>query len=123
MVKKIGFVGVGTMGKPMAGNLLKAGFEVSIVPHSNMKPVEELQSLGAKIAATPKEVASTSEVVVLCLPNTPHVEEVVTGPNGLLSGAKPGLIIIDASTISPIVTKEIAAKVSPKKAVLFWMHL
>ena len=112
MYKKIGFVGVGTMGRPMASNLLKAGFEVAIVPHINLTPIHELEAQGAKIIATPKEVAAKSEVVVTCLPNSSHVEEVVTGPNGLLAGAKPGLVIIDTSTISPIVAKKVAAKVA-----------
>jgi len=112
MFTKIGFVGVGTMGKPMVSNLLKAGFKVWIVPHVNMAPVKELEGQGAVVVPTPKEAATLSEVVVTCLPNSPEVEEVVSGANGVLAGAKPGLVIIDTSTISPIVTKAISAKVA-----------
>ena len=114
MYTKIGFVGVGTMGKPMASNLLKAGFKVFIAPHVNMAPVKELEIQGATVVGTPKEVAAISDVVVTCLPNSPEIEEVVLGTNGLLAGAKPGLVIIDTSTISPIVTKSVSAKVAER---------
>lgn len=108
MKKNIGFVGVGTMGKPMAQNLLKAGFIVTICPHKNMEPVRELQGAGARMAASPKEVASTSEVVVLCLPDSPQVEDAVAGVSGVLAGVKPGTIIVDTSTILPSVTQKLA---------------
>jgi 3-hydroxyisobutyrate dehydrogenase len=114
MFTKIGFIGVGAMGKPMAGNLLKASFKVLIVPHVNLTPVKELENLGATVVGTPKELAALSEVVITCLPNSSEVEEVVLGPNGLLAGSKPGLVIIDTSTISPIVTKAIAAQAAER---------
>jgi len=114
MQTKIGFIGVGTMGKPMASNLLKAGFKVFIVPHVNMAPVKELEAQGATVVGTPKEAAALSDVVITCLPNSLEVEEVVLGTNGLLAGAKPGMVIIDTSTISPIVTKSISAKVAER---------
>ncbi len=114
MGKKIGFIGVGTMGKPMAKNLLKAGFEMTTCMHVNPVPVRELEELGAKVASSPKEVAVLSEVVITCLPDAPQVEEVILGPNGILEGATPGSIIIDTSTISPLATQRIAAVVAQK---------
>lgn len=104
---RIGFTGLGTMGRPMVRNLLKAGFEVTI--YGRRPPiVNELVSQGARSAGSPKEVAQTSDVVITMLPDSPDVKEVVTGENGLLSGTRPGMVIIDMSTISPTVTREIA---------------
>jgi 3-hydroxyisobutyrate dehydrogenase len=114
MYKKIGFVGVGAMGKPMAANLLKAGFEVTICPHVNMAPVNALKELGVSVVPTPKEVASASEVVITCLPNTPDVEQVYFGPAGLMEGSKPGQVLIDTSTIDPIATQRFASLAAEK---------
>ena len=103
----LGFIGLGLMGKPMAKNLLKAGFSLTV--HSRSRPpVEELVALGARAACSLREVAQTSEVVITMVPDAPEVEEVVAGPEGLLAGAAPGLIHIDMSTISPIATRRIA---------------
>ena len=114
MEKNIGFIGVGTMGKPMASNLLKAGFKVAVSPHKNRSPVQELEAQGATVYASPKDVAAVSSVVVTCLPDSPQVKEVVTGPEGLLAGARPGLNIIDTSTISPLVASEISTQAAEK---------
>ena len=104
---RIGFVGLGTMGRPMVHNLLKAGFPVTA--YGRRKPVmDELVASGASAAGSPREVAKASDVVVTMLPDSPDVKEVVTGEGGALSGAKPGMVIIDMSTISPSVTREIA---------------
>ncbi len=70
MTEKVGFVGIGTMGKPMASNLLKAGFQVTVTPHVNMAPAQALEVEGATVVTTAKEVAAASEVVVTCLPNS-----------------------------------------------------
>ncbi len=116
MKRKVGFIGLGTMGKPMAHNLLKAGFQVTICPHKNMEPVRELQAAGAHVVNTPKEVAAASEVVILCLPDSPQVEEVMTEANGVLAGARPGTIVVDTSTILPAVTQRLA-KLAAEKGV------
>lgn len=112
MAKNIGFVGLGTMGRPMAGNLLKAGFRVVVCPHRNLAPVKELEGLGAVVAATPREVATSADVVVTCLPDGPEVEACVLGADGILAGSRPGLIIIDTSTINPQVAQSVAQQAS-----------
>jgi len=113
MKEKLGFVGTGIMGKPMVKNLLKAGYPVlcyDIVP----EPLKELAAAGAGLAASNKEVAERSEIVITMLPNSPHVEQAVLGPNGVLEGARPGLILLDMSTISPIVSQKVAAEVAKR---------
>ncbi|MCX8038098.1 MAG: 2-hydroxy-3-oxopropionate reductase [Candidatus Sumerlaeia bacterium] len=107
-MKTIGFIGLGIMGKPMAKNLLKAGYELTvydIVPER----MNDLAAAGAKRAASGKEVAAASEVVITMLPNSPDVKQAVLGPNGVLEGARPGLILIDMSSIAPAAVREIAA--------------
>ena len=119
MTERIGFVGVGTMGQPMARNLLKAGFSVIISPHTNLQPVKELEAAGARVVATPAEVAAAAgAVVVTCLPNTRQVEEVLFGPNGLMAGAAPGLTVVDTSTISPTSTQTFSARVAEQDGTL-----
>jgi 2-hydroxy-3-oxopropionate reductase len=113
MQEKIGFVGTGIMGKPMVKNLLKAGYPVlcyDIVP----EPLKELAAAGAALAASSKELAEKSEVVITMLPNSPHVEQAVLGPNGILEGARSGLLLLDMSTISPLVSQKVAAEVAKK---------
>ncbi len=112
MAEQVGFIGIGTMGKPMAANLLKAGFKVTIAPHINREPAEELAAAGGRVVTNAREVAAASEVVITCLPNAPEVEAVLFGADGLMAGARPGLIVIDTSTISPIATQQFAAKVA-----------
>ena len=97
---KIGFIGLGIMGKPMAKNLLKAGYPL-VVYDVNPVPVKELAAEGAEAASSAKEVAQKAEVVITMLPNSPHVKAAVAGPNGVLEGAKPGMIIMDMSSIAP----------------------
>ncbi|MFQ5881523.1 MAG: 2-hydroxy-3-oxopropionate reductase [Candidatus Methylomirabilales bacterium] len=106
MVHKVGFIGLGIMGKPMARNLLKAGYSLTIYNRSR-PAMEELKSQGAAVGESSKEVASASEVVITMLPNSPDVELVVLGPKGVLEGAKAGTILIDMSTISPIISQKI----------------
>ena len=112
-MKKIGFVGLGIMGKPMAKNLLRAGYEVTVFD-INQAAVKEVMAEGAAMAKTSKEVAQHSEVVITMLPNSPHVKTAVLGENGVLEGAKPGLILIDMSSIAPLASQEIAAAVAKK---------
>lgn len=110
---KIGFIGLGIMGKPMARNLMKAGF--SLVVHNRSKePVEELVKEGAEAAYSPKEVAQKAEVIITMVPDSPDVEKVILGENGVLEGAKAGTIVIDMSSISPIVSQKIAAEAEKK---------
>ena len=106
-MKKIGFIGLGLMGKPMAKNLIKAGFSLTVNSRSRA-PVDELVTLGARAAATPREVALASDVVITIVPDSTDVEKVALGENGLVAAKRNGLIHIDMSTISPIVTQRIA---------------
>lgn len=110
---KIGFIGLGIMGKPMAKNLLQAGFQL-VVHNRSPKPVKELVEAGAESGSSAKEVAKKCDVIVTMLPNSPHVKEVVLGPNGILEGARPGTIIVDMSSIAPLAAKEVAAKAAEK---------
>lgn len=109
-MKKIGFVGLGTMGKLMAQNLAKAGFNM-IVYDINTEAAKDLQTAGALVAESPSAVAMEADVVMTMLPDSPDVEEVYTGENGLVSGAHENSIFIDSSTISPEVTRRVGAKV------------
>ncbi len=105
----IGFIGLGIMGKPMARNLLKAG--CSLVVHNRSRgAVEELSKAGAESAASSKEVAERSDVIITMLPDSPDVELVYTADQGIFSGVKPGKLLIDMSSISPIVARRIAAE-------------
>ena len=108
-MQHIGFIGLGLMGRPMAKNLLKAGFKLTVHSRSR-RPMDELAALGATPAASPRDVAAASEVVITMVPDAPDVEAVVMGPDGILAGAgaKPGLIHVDMSTISPVATRRIA---------------
>lgn len=112
-MKKIGFIGLGIMGKPMAKNLLNAGYHL-VVYDINEDAVKEVMAAGAAKAMSAKEVAAHSEVVITMLPNSPHVKTAVLGPKGVLEGAKPGLVLIDMSSIAPLASQEIAAEVAKK---------
>ncbi len=110
---KIGFIGLGIMGKPMAKNLLKAGYPL-VVYDVNPAPVKELAAAGAEAASSAKEVAQKTDVVITMLPNSPHVKAAVIGPNGVLEGTKPGMIIVDMSSIAPLAAREVATKAAEK---------
>ena len=105
----VGFIGLGIMGKPMALNVLKAGFPL-VVHNRSRGPVEELVSAGAEDGGSPKGVAQRAEIILMCLPDSPDVRKVVEGPNGVFEGISPGKVIVDMSTISPVVARELAAK-------------
>ena len=109
----IGFIGLGIMGKPMALNLMKAGHRLVVTSRSR-KPVDEVVAAGATAAASPAEVARTASIIITMVPDTPDVELVLTGPNGILSELKPGTVVIDMSTISPVVTKKLSGMVAAK---------
>ena len=112
-MKKIGFIGLGIMGKPMAMNLLKAGYELTVYD-IRPEPVKEVVAAGAKEGKSSKDVAAQSEVVITMLPNSPDVKKAVLGENGVLAGAKAGMILIDMSSIAPLVSKEVAAEAGKK---------
>ncbi|OMF16950.1 2-hydroxy-3-oxopropionate reductase [Paenibacillus amylolyticus] len=111
MKKRIGFIGLGIMGRPMSLNLIRAGYDVSVYD-INQTAVMSLADAGARGAASPKEVAEHSDVIFTMLPNSEHVRTVITSEQGVLAGANTGSIIIDMSSISPVVSKELAQLVS-----------
>ena len=110
---KIGFIGMGTMGAPMALNLLEAGHEVTVYNRTREKE-EVVAEKGAARAATPKEAAENADIVITIVSDTPDVEAVVLGDEGALHGMKEGSVLVDMSTISPSVTREIAEKLAEK---------
>jgi len=113
MAQVIGFIGLGIMGRPMARNLLKAGYP--LVVHSRSRgPVDEIAKAGAKVGTSPRDVASQSDVVITMLPNSPDVEQVVLGRDGAIEGARPGKVLLDMSTISPLVSQKIGAALAEK---------
>jgi 2-hydroxy-3-oxopropionate reductase len=109
---KVGFIGLGIMGKPMSKNLLKAGYELVVLDTSQSGA--ELAAMGAKLASTPKALAEQVKVLITMLPNSPQVKEVILGPNGVIEGAKPETVVIDMSSIAPLTSKEIAQKLADK---------
>lgn len=111
---RVGFIGLGAMGKPMAASLLRAGFQVTVVPHRTQAPALELQALGAAIASTPAEAAESADFVVTALPDAPQVEAVLLGPGGVAEGARPGLICVDMSTIAPTAARRIGAELAAR---------
>lgn len=113
MGSKIGFVGLGIMGKPMSLNLIKAGYSLT-VNDLNQAAVNQLAEAGATAAGSAKEVAANSDVIITMLPASKHVKAVVLGENGILEGAKPGSVIIDMSSITPEVSRELAAAAAEK---------
>ena len=104
---KIGFIGLGIMGKPMAANLIKAGHELVVSAH-NEAAASELAQLGASTARTPREIAAQVELLITMLPNSPQVRDVALGPDGIVGGARPDLIYVDMSSIAPAVAQEVA---------------
>ena len=109
----LGFIGVGIMGKPMAGHLIKAGntvYAYDVVPAG----VEELVKLGATACDSNKEVAQKGDIVIVMVPDTPDVEKVLFGHNGVVEGISPGKIVVDMSSISPVATKEFARALAEK---------
>jgi len=113
MAQVIGFIGLGIMGRPMARNLLKAGYP--LVVHSRSRgPVDEIVRAGAKVGSSPRDVAAQSDVLITMLPNSPDVELVALGRDGIIEGARPGLLFVDMSTISPIVSKKVGEALAAK---------
>jgi 2-hydroxy-3-oxopropionate reductase len=110
-ISKIGFIGLGIMGKPMSKNLLKAGYEV-VVLDIDKKAVEEVVAAGAKAAESPKAVAEQVPILITMLPNSPQVKEVVLGERGVIEGARKGSIVVDMSSIAPLVSRHVAERLA-----------
>jgi 2-hydroxy-3-oxopropionate reductase len=108
IMKILGFIGLGIMGKPMAKNLRKAGYEL-VVYDIRPEPVAELVEIGAHAGTSPEDVASRSEVILTMLPNSPEVKEAALGEHGIIYGIRPGAILIDMSSIAPLASQEISA--------------
>jgi 3-hydroxyisobutyrate dehydrogenase-like beta-hydroxyacid dehydrogenase len=112
--QRIGFIGLGAMGEPMARALLRAGFPLTASAHRRAQPLERLVSDGASAAADPAAVAGASDVVVICVPDSPQVESVLFGERGVAQGVRPGSLVIDMSTISPIASKRFASALNER---------
>jgi 3-hydroxyisobutyrate dehydrogenase len=115
--KRLGFVGTGIMGAPMARNLLKAGYPLTVHNRTKTK-AESLIAAGANWAATAADVTRRSDIVITCVPDTPDVRQVLLGENGVIKATRPGLICIDMSTISPEATKEMGQILQSKGVIL-----
>lgn len=108
---KIGFIGLGIMGKPMSKNLLKAGYDLVVNDHKQ-NVMDELKAMGAKVAKNACEVANCSDLVITMVPNSPQVRDVCLGENGISTSGKKGLVVIDMSSIDPVQSKEIGAELN-----------
>ena len=115
MTKRIGFIGLGLMGKPMARNLMKSGFDL-IVHNRSRAAVDQLVSEGADPADSPKEAAETADVIITMLPEDSHVTEVVSAANGVVESIRPDAVLVDMSTISPATARKLADLVSARGA-------
>jgi 2-hydroxy-3-oxopropionate reductase len=110
---RIGFIGLGIMGKPMAKNLLKAGHTL-VVYDIVEAPVQELVAAGATAGSSPKDVAARNDLIITMLPNSPHVKKAVLGESGVIEGAKKGSVLVDMSSIAPLASREVAAELAKK---------
>jgi len=110
---QVGFIGLGIMGRPMAGHLMKAGHKLATVKHKKAVP-EEIVGAGAVVCASAKEVAEKSEVIILMVPDTPDVEAVLFGAGGVEQGLAKGKLVIDMSSISPTATRAFAKRINDK---------
>jgi 2-hydroxy-3-oxopropionate reductase len=116
MAEKVGFIGLGIMGRPMAKNLMDAGYELVVHNRSPEKAEELAEEGNATAAGSPREVAEACDIVITMLPDSPDVEAVVAGEGGILEGLRDGALLVDMSTISPVVTEELAEKIREKGA-------
>ncbi|MBA3520166.1 MAG: NAD(P)-dependent oxidoreductase [Rhizobiales bacterium] len=116
--KLVGFIGVGLMGHGMAKNILEKGFDLLVMAHRNRAPVDDLLARGAREAASPREIAAAADFIVLCVTGSPQVEALVRGADGILAGARPGLIVIDSSTSDPVSTAALAQELAGVGAAL-----
>lgn len=112
-MSKIGWIGLGVMGKPMSKNVIKAGYELTVFD-LNTESVNEVVAAGATAGTSAKQIAAASDIVITMLPNSPHVKSAVCGENGVLEGAKEGLVLIDMSSIAPLASQEIGKACAEK---------
>ncbi|HCJ34147.1 MAG TPA: 2-hydroxy-3-oxopropionate reductase [Ktedonobacter sp.] len=117
MSNTIGFIGLGIMGRPMAQNLLRAGFPL-VVHNRHQEVTDELIAVGATSGTRPREIAASCDVLITMLPGSSQVEEVLIGPDGVIEGAHTGLIVIDMSTISPVVTGMLATRLAEHDVIM-----
>ena len=117
MSQHIGFIGLGVMGRPMAGHLLAKGHRLTVFNRSRAA-VDELVSAGARAGVSPADVARHSDIVITMLPDTPDVAAVIAGADGVLDGVRADAVVIDMSSISPAATRDLAARVAAKGAVM-----
>jgi 2-hydroxy-3-oxopropionate reductase len=116
MADAVGFIGLGIMGRPMAKNLMEAGYELVLHNRSPEKAEELAKEGNATAAGSPREVAEACDIIITMLPDSPDVEAVVVGDGGVLEGIRDGALLVDMSTISPVVTEELSEKVREKGA-------
>lgn len=116
MRERVGYIGLGLMGKSIARNILKAGFPLTVHNRSRAA-VEEMQAEGAAAAHSPRQVAESSDIVFTNLPDSPDVEQVVLGPGGVIEGARPGMVVVDNSTIKPESARRLAAALAEAGAL------
>jgi len=117
MSNTIGFIGLGIMGRPMAQNLLRAGFPL-VVHNRHQEVTDELIAVGATSGTRPREIAASCDVLITMLPSSSQAEEVLIGPDGVIEGAHTGLIVIDMSTISPVVTGMLATRLAEHDVIM-----
>ncbi|MDR3167969.1 MAG: 2-hydroxy-3-oxopropionate reductase [Treponema sp.] len=108
----VGFIGLGIMGRPMAKNLINAGYKLAV--YDKFAKFDDLVALGAEGAASNREVASKSDIIITMLPNSPHVKEAVLGPDGVIEGVKSGAVVVDMSSIAPAASQEVGAALKTK---------
>jgi 3-hydroxyisobutyrate dehydrogenase/2-hydroxy-3-oxopropionate reductase len=111
---KLGFLGLGIMGYPMARNLMRAGHQVVVWSHTGAKAKQLAEAEGGTACPTPREVAAQSECVFLCVGDTNMSEQVILGPDGIIEGAQPGTVVADASTVSPSRSRAVGAKLAAR---------
>jgi len=117
MRERIGFIGLGIMGRGMANNLLKSGYDLRVWNRTPSR-IDEFVEKGASRASHPASLAGECDIIIVCVSDTPDVQEVILGDNGVIEGIQPGALVIDMSTISPQVTREIASRLSEKGAFM-----
>ena len=114
MIARIGFIGLGAMGEPMAAALRRAGYEVAASVHRRRDALDRLREAGVTEAADPAQLGGESDAVVLCVPDAPQVEDALFGSRGVAAGARTGLLVVDMSTISPLASREFAARLAER---------
>ena len=112
----VGFIGVGLMGHGMAKNILQAGYPLVVKGNRNRVPVDSLTALGASEASSPRDMAARCDIIHICLSNSPQVESVMRGADGILAGARAGLVVVDTTTADPTSTLALAAELAEKGA-------